>query len=156
MSIKATNRAFEIIASNLLSVPQRLCLLALAHRHSNTTGQCDPSAATLAKMTGLSRRAVFRAIGELEDADIIIRVSRSTKHGRISTQYDGLGGDTRAQGPRARNGTLGGGDTRAPNKEGTNNKGPAHAEKEDAENGRNLDEPLHAKPQLQVVGGRAA
>lgn len=68
MSYKATELAWKI------SEPchgARLVFLSLAHHHNGETGLCCPSVARLVECTRLERKAVLRAIGELEQLGLI-------------------------------------------------------------------------------------
>lgn len=58
----------------------RYVLLALVER-ANTKGECWPSVATLASMTGLAEKTVRRHLHELEAAGAIERHRRSRKNG---------------------------------------------------------------------------
>ena len=49
----------------------RLVLLALADHHNGTTNQCFPSVARLVERTKLERKAILRAIAELEHLNLI-------------------------------------------------------------------------------------
>lgn len=71
MSFTATQKAF---ANGTAEHGSRLVLLALAHRHNSTTGQCNPSLATLATDTLLARSTVIECLAELERLDLIRRV----------------------------------------------------------------------------------
>ena len=54
-----------------LSVPERLVLIYLSDHRNHHTGQCNPSAVTLAVDTGLSRRQIFRALKFLKGRKLI-------------------------------------------------------------------------------------
>jgi len=54
----------------------KLVLLAMCHGWNAGAGLCTYSMSTLARMSGLSRRSVVRAVGELSDARLV-RVCRS-------------------------------------------------------------------------------
>lgn len=76
-------RADKAIAPKALSLDRSLSPAAkavganLVDRFNRQTGRCDPSVRRLAKDTGYSRRAIFGALKELEDAGII----RRQRHG---------------------------------------------------------------------------
>lgn len=82
MSAAATRSAWGHIRSNLLSIPARLVLLALADRHNQETGRCDPSVARICDDTCLSERAVRLALRDLEKNKIIVTVERQQRSGR--------------------------------------------------------------------------
>lgn len=82
MSLTALRSAFSHIAKVKMSAPSRLALLALANRHNQETGRCDPSVATICKDTQLSERAVRSALRELEGLKLISTVERKLRAGR--------------------------------------------------------------------------
>lgn len=82
MSIRALHHAFQHIASTDMGLPARLVLLALANRHNQETGRCDPSIATICHDTKLSERAVRAALRELEELKLITTTERKLRTGR--------------------------------------------------------------------------
>ena len=65
-----------------MSLPARIVLLALANRHNQEAGRCDPSIATICADTQLSERAVQTALRTLEKLSIITTVERKQRTGR--------------------------------------------------------------------------
>jgi hypothetical protein len=96
MSITATNAAWDHIQARELPPAAALVLLALARRHNQETGRCDPSTARIAQDTGLTRRGVQKALRKLEELRIIQTVfrKRSTGRGRqdMNSRYRISGG----------------------------------------------------------------
>ncbi|MCG7492450.1 helix-turn-helix domain-containing protein [Thalassobius sp. Cn5-15] len=104
MSIIALQSAFKHIQTTPMSAPARLVILALANRHNQETGRCDPSNTKLQGDTQLTERTVRKAIRELEKLGIIETVERTKRTGRGKTnmtnryrinrgvQYAGRGG----------------------------------------------------------------
>lgn len=80
MSITATNRAWEMVETMEMSIPARLVLLALAHRHNQETGRCDPGKGRISKDTGLSMTAVKTALNELQSVGAISIRQRKSRH----------------------------------------------------------------------------
>lgn len=68
MSHKATKLAWKIAEA---CHGARLVLLSLAEHHNGKTGLCCPSVARLVECTRLERKAVLRAIAELEQMGLI-------------------------------------------------------------------------------------
>lgn len=84
MSFEATVWAWQ---QEPASSTQKLLLLALADCRNESTGQCNPSHATLASKCQMSTAAVRKNLPELEN-DGFITVLRSTKEGKKqSNQY---------------------------------------------------------------------
>ena len=96
MSFTALRAAFNHIMVTPMSAPARLVLLALANRHNQETGRCDPSNATIAKDTQLSERAVRQGTRELELLKLIVTVERKQRTGRgklnLTNRYKLKGG----------------------------------------------------------------
>ena len=94
---------------------QKLVLIAVAD-HADHEGKCFPSVSHLVNKTSLTRRTIFRALAELEQAGLIARVKRQRPNGSLtSTEYELLlegGGDTVAPGVVSQG--HGGGATVAP------------------------------------------
>jgi DNA-binding transcriptional ArsR family regulator len=82
MSGAATRAAWLHIRGKDISIPARLVLLALADRHNQETGRCDPSIARIVCDTRLSERAVRTALRELEAAKAVTTVERQQRTGR--------------------------------------------------------------------------
>ena len=82
MSLRSLHHAFNHISSVKMSLPARLVLLALANRHNQETGRCDPSVATICEDTQLSERAVRAALRELEGLKLITTTERKLRTGR--------------------------------------------------------------------------
>lgn len=82
MSMKALRSAFKHVANVEMSAPARLVLLALANRHNQETGRCDPSNATICGDTQLSERSVRSALRELEKLRLITTTERKQRTGR--------------------------------------------------------------------------
>jgi DNA-binding transcriptional ArsR family regulator len=82
MSMTATNAAWEHIEAHDLSAATALVLLALARRHNQETGRCDPSITRIAADTGLSERAVRNGLRSLEELRLIVTVFRKATTGR--------------------------------------------------------------------------
>lgn len=81
MSVRASRAAWSHIAANKISIPARLVILALANRHNQETGRCDPSVARICLDTKLSERAVRLALRELEKCRAIQTVHRQQRTG---------------------------------------------------------------------------
>jgi Helix-turn-helix domain len=82
MSMTATRAAWGHIRSTAMSVPARLVLLALADRHNQETGRCDPSLSRIALDTQLSERAVRLGLRDLEVLKLISTTERKLRTGR--------------------------------------------------------------------------
>lgn len=102
MSMTATRAAWAHIRTFKLSVPARLVLLALADRHNQETGRCDPSLATISGDTQLSERAVRLGLRELEREKLISTTERKLRTGRgkrnLTNRYRIKGGAQYAAG----------------------------------------------------------
>lgn len=64
-----------------MSAPARLVLLALANRHNQETGRCDPSISTISRDIQLSERSVRNGLRELEKLGLIQTVHRQVRTG---------------------------------------------------------------------------
>lgn len=85
MSVQLIAWAF---AQKTGSPTRKAVLLALANRANHDSGLCCPSIDRLAKETDLSRRSVFRALADLEEAGFIQRVRRQRENGSdTSNEY---------------------------------------------------------------------
>jgi hypothetical protein len=80
MSIGAMDWAYR----QSLPATEKSVLLALAYVHNGKTGQCNPTAQTLARLTGLGESTVRRSLTALEQAGKIIR---NQSRGRHATGY---------------------------------------------------------------------
>ena len=84
MSFRALAHVFRTMPKLPPSITPtgRLVLLALANRHNQETGRCDPSLATLSADTGMSERAVRTGLRGLEKARVIQTVERRLRTGK--------------------------------------------------------------------------
>lgn len=82
MSRTALNAAHPHFARADLTPTAKLVLYALAHRHNQETGRCDPSVVTIARDIGVSERSVQYAIRQLCDAKAITVTERKRRTGR--------------------------------------------------------------------------
>ena len=82
MSMTAIRAAWLHIKKIPMSLPSRLVLLALADRHNQETGRCDPSLSKIGCDTQLSERAIRSALRELEAIKVISTVERKLRTGR--------------------------------------------------------------------------
>jgi len=102
MSFTAIRNAFVAVSEHKLSIPAKLVLFALANRHNQETGRCDPSNATIAKDMGISERAVRNSLRELEKAKLITTTHRTIRTGlgkrNMTNRYRLKGGAHRAGG----------------------------------------------------------
>lgn len=62
------------------SSTEKLVLLCLAHHLNSATGQCNPSQARIAALTGLTDRSVRKAMASLTERGLI----RTLRHGRAA------------------------------------------------------------------------
>lgn len=96
MSLTALRAAFAHVANVEMGIPSKLVLLSLANHHNQETGRCDPSNDRLQKSTGLSERAIRKAIRELEALNVITTVERKQRTGRgkknLTNRYRIAGG----------------------------------------------------------------
>lgn len=82
MSFTAIRTAFRHISQKELSPTAKLVLLALANRHNQETGRCDPSLATIEHDIGMSEGAVRGGLRMLEKTKCITTTYRKEKTGR--------------------------------------------------------------------------
>lgn len=78
-----THEMMRAVRGTSLRPRARMVWWALILTADGRTGECFPSVAYLARLTGLGRRAITNALGELEGAGWITRHRRA----RRSTQY---------------------------------------------------------------------
>lgn len=78
-----------------MTASAKLTLFALANRHNQETGRCDPSVETLSLDVGLSERAVRAGIRALEKARFITTTHRNIRTGagrrNLTNRYRILG-----------------------------------------------------------------
>ena len=72
-------RLIEAALHSALSPAQRLVLVAMADCKWDANSICNPSIAALAELTGLSRRAILKAIATLKQSGIIALASTRAK-----------------------------------------------------------------------------
>lgn len=98
----ATRAAWAHMRAVKMPAPARLVLLALADRHNQETGRCDPSIATICKDTQLSERAVRDGLRDLEKLKLISTTERKLRTGRgkrnLTNRYRIKGGAQYAAG----------------------------------------------------------
>ena len=82
MSVIAYGAAIVVAEKHDLSPASAAVLYALAWRHHQETGRCDPSVAHLAAITRLSERAVRNALRNLEKLRLIKTTFRKVSTGR--------------------------------------------------------------------------
>jgi len=82
MSFTALSTALRMISEKKLTNSAKLALIALASRHNQETGRCDPSLERIAKDMRLSKRAVRDGLRELEEKGLLETVHRTAKTGR--------------------------------------------------------------------------
>ena len=75
-----SNRARDWAWAQAVTPTQKLVLLSLAEHANDQGGSCFPCGATLRGLTGLSERAIRKALRELEALDLI-----DCQHGRGKT-----------------------------------------------------------------------
>lgn len=80
MSRRALNDAFAVVASMDMGNAAKLVLFALANRHHQETGRCDPSVERLCADMRLSERGVRKALRQLENLDVISTRHRKQRH----------------------------------------------------------------------------
>jgi DNA-binding transcriptional MocR family regulator len=102
MSFTAIRSALHNIKGTSLSPSAKLVLIALANRHNQETGRCDPSIDTIAEDMALSERSVRSAIRELEKEGLISTTHRVRRTGRgkknLTNRYNLRGGANSAGG----------------------------------------------------------
>ena len=67
-----------------LSPAERRVLAAIIDHFNRKDGECDPSIDRLAKLLGLHRRTILRAVERLDETRLIVRVVHGGKHQRNS------------------------------------------------------------------------
>lgn len=82
MGFTAIRAAMRKITEIDVTPCAKLVLLALANRHNQETGRCDPSIQTIASDIGISARSVQNGLRELELAKVIVTVERRARTGR--------------------------------------------------------------------------
>lgn len=82
MSFTAISTALRVISEKKLTNSAKLVLIALASRHNQETGRCDPSLERMGKDMGISKRAVRDGLRELEENGLIQTVHRTAETGR--------------------------------------------------------------------------
>ena len=85
MSIKALNWAIH--EADVTNPLQKWMLVCLADFHNQETGQCNPSVATLLKMSGMKRSTVYQYLKELEAEGIITKDTSYRENGSQTTNY---------------------------------------------------------------------
>lgn len=102
MSLTAIRAAMRLIPEIDVTPCAKLVLLALANRHNQETGRCDPSIETIAKDVAVSPRSVQNGLRELEAVKAIVTVERKQRTGRgkknLTNRYRILGGAKFASG----------------------------------------------------------
>lgn len=102
MSYTASREAWKAVRGSKILPSARLVLLALADRHNQETGRCDPSLSRICEDTGLSERTVRSALRQLEKAKLIRTIHRTIRTGvgkrNLNNRYVLLGGATVAGG----------------------------------------------------------
>ena len=96
MSMTALRAAWAHIRNVEMSLPARLVLLALADKHNQETGRCDPSLARMEADTKIGERTIRKALRELESLKVIVTVERKQRTGRgklnLTNRYKISGG----------------------------------------------------------------
>ena len=85
MSIKALNWAIH--EADVTNPLQKWMLVCPADFHNQETGQCNPSVATLLKMSGMKRSTVYQYLKELEAEGIITKDTSYRENGSQTTNY---------------------------------------------------------------------
>jgi AraC-like DNA-binding protein len=102
MSMTAFRSAMQIIATIDVTPCAKLVLIALANRHNQETGRCDPSIERIASDLGISARSVQNGLRELEAQNAIVTVERRQRTGRgrknLTNRYRISGGARFASG----------------------------------------------------------
>lgn len=79
---------YNKVSSANVSSSSRTVYRALLHYANRETWSCFPSIKTIAKDTGMSRSTIMRCLKELEQEELILRVSRFRKdNGKTSNMY---------------------------------------------------------------------
>ena len=96
MSFTALKTAIGHLATAEVGPSGKLVLIALANRHNQETGRCDPSVELIANDLGISERAVQYGLRELEKNGLITTTHRTVRTGRgkrnMSNRYRLKGG----------------------------------------------------------------
>lgn len=84
-------------------VPKRIYQMNLLHRSvsvycylcdkANKKGECFPAVSTIAGDLHISRRTVFRALADLKNAGLLVRVKRHRTYGGLSSNLYRIVGD---------------------------------------------------------------
>lgn len=102
MSFTAFKSAMSNISDANVGPCAKLVLLALANRHNQETGRCDPSIETIASDIGISERSVRAGLRELERERLISTTHRVQRTGRgkrnLTNRYNLRGGAKSAGG----------------------------------------------------------
>jgi len=85
MSIKALNWAIH--EADITNPLKKWMLVCLADFHNQETGQCNPSIATLLKMSGMKRSTVYQYLKELETEGVITKDTTFRENGSQTTNY---------------------------------------------------------------------
>ena len=85
MSIKALNWAIH--EADITNALKKCMLVCLADFHNQETGQCNPSIATLLKMSGMKRSTVYQYLKELETEGVITKDTTFRENGSQTTNY---------------------------------------------------------------------
>ena len=86
----------------------KLTLLALANCHNEKSGRCNPSIATLAKMTGLNRKTILRSVAELKVLGLVVPTKKygaSNQHVLQTSTNLGTGTENQENKTSTKNGT---------------------------------------------------
>lgn len=82
MSWSALAGAMSVMRRDDIPASAKLVYVALANRHNQETGRCDPSVDRIMADTGMSRRAVIYGLRSLEKSGQISTVHRKQRTGR--------------------------------------------------------------------------
>jgi len=82
MSWNALAGAMNVMRRDDITTSAKLVYVALANRHNQETGRCDPSLERICDDTGLSERAVRNGLRSLEGAKVLATVHRKQRTGR--------------------------------------------------------------------------
>ena len=85
MSIKALNWAIH--EADITNPLKKWMLVCLADFHNQETGQCNPSIATLLKMSKMKRSTVYQYLKELETEGVITKDTTFRENGSQTTNY---------------------------------------------------------------------
>lgn len=88
MSLAAYRWAWDTLGHHPdLTYGAKVALLCLAEHHNESSGRLHPSHARIARMTGLTRRGVQKAIQQLADAGLLKVVARTQGGAQLSNCY---------------------------------------------------------------------